>query len=281
LHDTLGKRDVLRVLDAAERNRLTRAWTDICGGLAAWRFVLALARSDIRARYRGSVLGPLWLTLTTAIMIGAFGVLYGRIFNIPWQQHLLHVGVSLITWAWISQSVAESCNAMLGGESMIRQVPLPISVQILRTALRNLIVAAHHAILLPPLFLICGFAPHLIGIPFALLGILLILINTISLATLLGFLGARFRDLAPVVANVMQLLFFLSPIIWEVSALGDKANLLVFNPVFDLIEIVRSPLLTGIIDPAHWAAAVLFTVLGAGLAGAMFIRFRDRVAFWI
>ncbi len=281
MQDTLGNRDVLRVLDAANHNRLARAWTDIRSGLSAWRFVLALARSDIRGRYRGSVLGPFWLTLTTAISIAAFGLLYGRIFNIPWQEHLLHVGVSLITWAWISQSVAESCNAMMGGESMIRQIPLPMSVHILRSALRNLIVAGHHAILLPFLFLICGFAPHASGIPMALLGVVVILINTISLATLLGFLGARFRDLAPVVANVMQLMFFLSPILWQASALGEKARLLVFNPVFVMIEIVRTPLLTGTINPEHWIAAGLFTLLGLGLAGAMFVRFRERVAFWV
>jgi lipopolysaccharide transport system permease protein len=269
------------VLDAAERNRVARAWSDIVGGLLAWRFVLALSRSDIRGRYRGSVLGPLWLTLTTAVSIAAFGLLYGKIFNIPWQEHVLHVGVSLIIWAWFSQAVSESCNTMLGGESMIRQIPLPMSVHILRTAMRNLIVGGHHAILLPALFLICGFVPHAKGVPLALLGVLVVLINTISLATQLGFLGARFRDLAPIVANVMQLMFFLSPILWQASALGDKADLLVFNPVFIMIEIIRTPLLTGTLNPAQWIAAGVFTFLGAGLAGAMFIRFRDRVAFWV
>ncbi len=281
MQDTLGKRDVLRVLDASERNRFARAWADIANGLAAWRFVFALASSDIRSRYRGSVLGPLWLTLTTAVMIGAFSLLYGAIFNIPWQQHTLHVGVSLITWQWISQSVSESCNAILGGEGMIRQVPLPISVHVLRTAVRNLIVAGHHAILLPLVFLICNFAPYPQGIPMALLGVVIIFINTLSMAALLGFLGARFRDLAPVVANVLQLMFFLSPILWEASALGDRARLLVFNPVFVMIEIVRTPLLSGTINPSHWLAAGLFTLLNVCLATAMFVRFRDRVAYWI
>ena len=281
MHDTLGKRDILLVLDAADRNRLAGAWADISGGLLSWRFILAFAKSDVRARYRGSVLGPLWLTLTTAVSIGAFGLLYGRIFNVPWQEQTLHVGVSLITWAWLSQSVSESCNTMLGGGSLIRQIPLPLSVHILRTAIRNLIIGGHHAILLPLLFLICGFAPHASGIPMALLGILVTFINTISLATLLGFLGARFRDVAPIVANLMQLMFFLSPILWHASALGDKAHLLVLNPIFIMIEIVRTPLLTGATNPEHWIAAGVFTLLGAVLSGAVFIRFRDRIAFWV
>lgn len=281
MQDTLGKRDVLRVLDAAERNRFARAWADLNGGLAAWEFVFALAKADIRGRYRGSVLGPLWLTLTTAVMIAAFSLLYGKIFNIPWQQHTLHVGVSLIIWAWISQAVSEGCNAILGGESMIRQVPLPISVHVLRTAVRNLIVAGHHAILLPLVFLACSFSPHLQGIPLAMLGVVVIFINTISMAALLGFLGARFRDLAPVVANIMQLMFFLSPILWEASALGEKARLLVYNPVYVMIEIVRAPLLSGSVSPTLWLAAGLFTLLNLGLATATFVRFRDRVAYWI
>jgi lipopolysaccharide transport system permease protein len=164
---------------------------------------------------------------------------------------------------------------------MIRQIPLPISVYILRTAIRNLIGAGHHAVLLPPLFLICGVTPHIEGVPLALLGLLLILFNTISLAALLGFLGARFRDLTPVIANVTMLLFLLCPIFWQASALGSAQYMLNFNPVFVLIEIVRAPLLTGTVEPIHWISAALFSLFGAALSGTLFIRFRDRVAFWV
>jgi lipopolysaccharide transport system permease protein len=64
------------LFDAAEPRRRERALEDLGGALSRWRLAWALARSDIMHRYRGSVLGPFWLTLSTGIMLGSLGILY-------------------------------------------------------------------------------------------------------------------------------------------------------------------------------------------------------------
>jgi lipopolysaccharide transport system permease protein len=269
-----------RVWDAGEPRRLGRAVEDLRAGLAAWRFALGLARADLRTRYRGSVIGPFWITLTTGVMIAAFGLLYARIFDQPCRQHLLHVGVGLVTWTWISQAAREACTALTGAEALIRQAPLPVTVHVLRVTLRNLMVAAHHMVLLPPLFLVCGHLPGP-GALAALAGVALIAVNSLAFGTLLGFLVARFRDVGPIIDNLLQLLFFVSPILWDASALGDARAWLLANPVYVLVETVRGPLLHHAAPAAIWVAALGLTGAGLAFAAAAFVRFRERVAFWV
>jgi lipopolysaccharide transport system permease protein len=276
----LAGEETTRVWDAAAPRRLARAKEDVAAGLKAWRFALALARADLKTRYRGSVIGPFWITLTTAVMIGAFGLLYARIFDQPWRQHLLHVGVGLVAWTWISQAARDACTTLTGAEALIRQAPLPISVHVLRVALRNLMVAAHHAVLLPPLFLLCGHVPGP-GALAALGGVALIAANSLAFGALLGFLVARYRDVGPIIENLLQLLFFVSPILWEASALGDARGWLLLNPVYVLLEAVRAPLLHGAAPAEIWLVALGFTGAACALAGIAFVRFRERVAFWV
>jgi lipopolysaccharide transport system permease protein len=278
--DEVGAENPVRVQDAAAPRRFSRALEDVSAGLETWRFALALAKADLRTRYRGSVIGPFWITLTTAVMIAAFGLLYAKIFHQPWRQHLLHVGVGLVVWTWISQATREAAGALTSVEALIRQAPLPVTTHILRTTLRNFMVAAHHAILLPPLFLICGHMPGP-GALLAIAGVLLVLIETLALSALLGFIVARFRDVGPIVENLLQLLFFISPILWDASALGDAQAWLLLNPVYVLVEVIRGPLLHGGAPMDVWLVATGCVVATLIAASLVFVRFRERVAFWV
>ena len=94
-------------------------------------------------------------------------------------------------------------------------------------------------------------------------------------------LCARFRDIAPIVASLMQLAFFMSPVLWKPELLGDKARWLPLNPFYVLMETVRGPLVEGGVPALVWLSAALYTLLVAGVALAFFIRFRGRIAFWV
>src|SRR4051794_30344135 len=91
------------VSDATEPRRRERALADLGTGFARWRLPAALARLDIKNRYRGSVLGPFWLTLSTAVMVVALGLLYSSLFKLPLAGYLPFLAVSLIVWNMIAQ----------------------------------------------------------------------------------------------------------------------------------------------------------------------------------
>jgi lipopolysaccharide transport system permease protein len=268
------------VSDAARPRRREAALEDIVTGLRRWRLPAALARLDIRNRYRGSVLGPFWLTLSTAVMVFGLGFLYSSLFKLPLADYLPFIAVSLIVWGMISQVVADACTSLTSAEGIIRQLPLPFSVHALRCVFRNALVTAHSLPLIVLVFAVTGTMP---GPEVVLLipGLALVAANAFSVALLLGMLCARFRDIAPIVGSLMQLAFFMSPVIWKPELLGERAVWLPLNPFYALMETVRGPLVEGGVPGIVWLAAVLYTLLVGAMALIFFIRFRNRIAFWV
>ena len=271
---------VLYVSDASRPRRLERALEDLATGFARWRLAAALARLDIRNRYRGSVLGPFWLSLSTAIMVVALGLLYSTLFKLPLADYLPFLAVSLIIWNLVAQVAGDACTSLTSAEGIIRQLPLPYTVHALRCVFRNAVIAAHSLPLILVVFLVFGQMPGPEAV-LALPGLLLLAVNAFAVALFLGMLCARFRDIPPIVANVVQLAFFLSPVIWEPELLGERARWLPLNPFYTIMETIRGPLLEGGVPPLIWASALGFTLLNCAVAFAFFVRFRGRIAFWV
>ena len=93
---------------------------DIAAGFARWCLGWALARSDITHRYRGSVLGPVWLTISTAVMLVSLGFLYAKLLQIEVGIYLPWLAVSLIIWTIIATVIGEACTTITGAESVVR-----------------------------------------------------------------------------------------------------------------------------------------------------------------
>jgi len=271
---------VLYVADAARPRRLERALEDLSTGFARWRLAAALARLDIRNRYRGSVLGPFWLSLSTAIMVVALGLLYSTLFTLPLREYLPYLVVGLIVWGLVSQTVTDACESLISAEGIIRQLPLPYTVHALRCVFRNAAVAAHSLPLILVVFAVFGHLPGPEAL-LALVGLALVAANAFALAIVLGMVCARFRDIPPIVGSVLQLAFFMSPVLWKPELLGDRQVWLPLNPFYTLMETVRGPLVEGGAPGVVWLSAIGFTLLSCALSFAFFVRFRGRIAFWV
>jgi lipopolysaccharide transport system permease protein len=266
--------------DAADPRNVERALQDLQGGMKRLRLAVALARLDIRNRYRGSVLGPFWLTLSTAIMVTGIGILYSALFRLELRDYLPFLAVSLIIWGMLNQTVQDACNSLINAEGIIRQLPLPYSVHVLRFLFRNAIIAAHSLPLIALVLIICGRIPGPEAL-LSLVGLALLTLNAFAGGMFLGIICARFRDIGQIVANAMQLVFFLSPVLWKPQLLGHWEFLLPLNPVFVLMETVRGPLVSGGASLLIWGAAFFYTAVLCTLAFLFFVRFRGRIAFWV
>lgn len=281
LQTTTPPPDVLHyVVDASRPRRLERALDDLATGFARWRLAAALARLDIRNRYRGSVLGPFWLSLSTAVMVVALGLLYSTLFALPLAEYLPYLAVSLIVWGLVSQTVTDACDSLTSAEGVIRQLPLPYTVHALRCVFRNAAVAAHSLPLILVVFLVFGHVPGpeaLLALP----GLLLVAVDAFAMALILGMVCARFRDIPPIIGSVLQLAFFMSPVLWKPQLLGERQVWLPLNPFYTLMETVRGPLVEGGASGVVWLSAIGFTVLACALSFAFFVRFRGRIAFWV
>ncbi len=267
------------VLPAPAR-RAALAWHDLASGFAKVWMWWALALQDIRLRYRGSVLGPFWLTISTLVMVVAMGVIYAELFHMEMSTYLPFLTLGLIVWQLLAGTISEGCDIFLRETSVIQQVPIPFSVYAYRNVCRNFIVLAHNLAIVP--IGLVAFGIHLDWHVLEIIpAFLLLAVNGLWIGILLGLLSTRFRDVPPIVASFLQILFFLTPIIWAPEMLGRGHPITTFNPMFAAIDVVRAPLLGVPTAESSWIMLLVTTALGSGITFAVFARFRDRIAYWI
>ncbi len=263
----------------AGRNRWAMA--DIASGARLWRLAMALGWLDIRLRYRGSMLGPFWLTISTGVMVAALGLLYSTLFKIDLHDYLPFLALSQVLWGFLAALVSEACSTFTDAESVIRSVRMPFFVFAMRTLIRNTIALGHNIVVIVVVFAIFAVWPHwqsLLAIP----GLLLWAVDALFLTLMLGAFCARFRDIQPIVNSVMQIAFFITPVIWKPTQLSPATiEKLALNPFFDLLEIVRGPILGTDIAPSTWAGAIGYSVVLCAISWAFFVRARSRITFWV
>jgi homopolymeric O-antigen transport system permease protein len=270
-----------RVVTPVRSGRVIAAVADLREGLYQSWLWTTLAHQDLKLRYRGSILGPFWQTITTVVMIGAMGFIYAKLFNTPMQTYLPLLSAGLVFWQFISGMIIEGCGTFFSQQGIIQQVRLPFSLHAYRLVYRNLLILGHNFVIIPIVLVI--FPQPIIWLRLLELGpaLALILLNGVWISILLGMISARFRDIPPIVASIVQVVFFITPIFWPADGLGSHRWLAEINPLYAAIDVVRAPLLGQPHEPHSWSILLAITVLGCAVSFAFFARFRTRIAFWV
>jgi ABC-type polysaccharide/polyol phosphate export permease len=259
----------------------TTAWQEISYAGLQPNLWLRLGLLDIRQRYRRSMLGPFWITLSTAILIAVLGTLWSHLFRMNVRDYLPFFAVGHILWSFINTQVLESANGFGQFEHIVKQVRLPWSVYVLRLLTRNLVVLAHNALILIPVALFTGISLTPLA-ALAVPGLLLLTTTLFAVSLALAVACTRFRDLPPLVQNVMTVLFFVSPIMWRQDILSpDAAWIAYWNPLAHLIDIVRLPLLARLPTAMNWAVSLGTAVAALSMAFFALKRFRNRIVYWL
>ena len=264
------------------------AFGDLAGGWSQRSLWGHLGWQDIRQRYRRSVLGPLWISITMAVTAIALGILYAGLFDTDIDVLLPHLLVGFIVWNFISGCINEGAEVFTSNVGLITHLPAPLSVHLYRLVWRQSLFFLHNAVVY---LLMLFFFPQqlhwttLLVLPaFALLAV-----NGAWVALLLGIVSTRFRDLVPITQSIMQLAFFMTPIVWIYQDLVDspnpkiaeRAKIAEFNPFLHFLEIVRAPLLGADQQLRHWIVVLVITVVGWAVTLVFLRRFRSRIAYWV
>ena len=257
------------------------AWADLVAAVQGWEFWGTLGWNDINQRYRRSVIGPFWLTITQGIMVGSIGVLYSFLFRIPIGEYLPYLTLGLLLWGFISNLVSEGCTVFTFNEIFLKQLSPPKSSFVMRLIWRNLLMLAHHMVLYIPIVLFFG-VPLKWTALWAIVGMALICVTGYWVALFLGMICARFRDIPPLVNSLLQVALFVSPIMWKKEGMGKAVETLAaINPLYYYLELVRAPLLGQPINYQVWLVASFFTAAGFLFTMACFARYRARITYWL
>lgn len=243
---------------------------------------LMLGWQDIKQRYRRSKLGPFWLTISMGVMIGMIGIVFGQVLNSPMKEYLPFLATGIILWTCFSTGVMEGSTSFIDAQGMIRQLNLPLSLYPIRVLWRNIVICGHNIIILPLVFLIVG-KEITWNIFWVIPGFLLFSWNMLWISLLLGTFCTRFRDMPQIVNSLIQVFFYVTPIIWMPGALSTRsANLLVeLNPVYHLLQVVRAPILGSSPTVMNWTVSVLVALLGSAVALWFFGKYKKRIAYWL
>ena len=177
------------------------------------------------------------------------GGLYSKLFHLELSEHLPYVTLGLIIWNLINASILEGADVFIANEGLIKQLPTPLSVHVYRLVWRQIILFAHNIVIFVVIAII--FPKPWSWADLAVIPALgLIVLNCVWVSLCFGILATRYRDISPLLFSLVQLLFFMTPIIWNESTLehqgaGRWAKIVELNPLLHYLDIVRAPLLGG------------------------------------
>lgn len=238
---------------------------------------------DVRQAYSRSIVGPFWITIGMAIQIGAMGLVFGTIFKTALGTYLPFLTVSIVVWGLISTTINEGCTSLTSSEAMIKQLNLPHFQYMVRTVWRNLVTASHNLLIVPVVLIIFSKTPGLPLIGFAP-GVVLLVLNLAWVVWLLGMLGARYRDMPPIINSVVTIAFYVTPIMWypKLIANDSLAHLLLgLNPLYHWVQIVRLPILGQWPTLENWGLALLSAGVGWAITLLAHKKFKNMIAYWV
>lgn len=259
------------------------AWQDIKSGLSEWRIWMMLAYQDIKLRYRRSVLGPFWITLSMAITVYSMGYLYSHLFHMPVNEYFPYLVAGMLGWSLVSTTVTDMVETFTLNDTLLKQIKLPYSLHVHRVASRNLLIFLHNILVFVPIMIFFHDQVKF-GLNLLLLipGLMIIYLNSISFGLVFAMIGARYRDISQLIKSLIQVVFFVTPVMWKPTILPPSKQFLAYlNPVFSMLELVRAPLIGYPLTITNVIMVVLLTLIGLGVCSFVFVSRRARIIYWL
>jgi lipopolysaccharide transport system permease protein len=248
--------------------------------------IQSLVARELKARYRGSVLGFFWSFVNPLMLLAVYSFVFSVVLKPRTDDsgpYAIFLFCGILPWTWFSSSVLESSGVLISGGNLIKKVMFPAEVLPIVTVLSNMV---HFLLGLPILFgfmAAYGVAPNIGDVWWLPIVILVQLVFTIGIAFIVSSLTVHFRDLKDILGNLMTFWFFATPIIYDMTLFKDKPlgkTLIDLNP-FTHIAVSYQEILYYDGPFGHWRWLVALGVASVALfLGGYFLfdRLRDTFA---
>ena len=240
----------------------------------------SLAWHDVSSRYRGSILGPFWITLSMGLMVMGIGVVYANLFGLALKDFLPLVALGIVFFGAISGTITEGCDTFVHAAGMLSQTSLPMFTFVWRTIFRNVINLGHHLVIVVAVLIYYGYW-RTANAPAATIGLIFLVLNAGWISMLIGLASARFRDIPQIVTSVMQFAIFVTPVFWPVNRLLHHQWVLDINPFYHMLEAVRAPLMGAQVAPHTYLFLAGMAAVGWAATFAIFANIRRRIVHYL
>ncbi len=238
-----------------------------------WRFrelLYFFTWRDMKVRYKQTVIGGLWAIFQPFITMIVFTVFFGTFVGIPSDNvpYPIFVYVGLLFWQFFSGALNDTSSTLVGNQSIITKVYFPRLLLPISTVITKFIDFAIASLILVLMMFYYQYTPHLWGLLIIPLLLIITFMASVGLGLILAAVNVKYRDVRYALPFFIQLLLFLTPVIYPASIAGAYSKLLALNPMTGVIQAARAALLGA--TPINWlllgiSFAACFIVLVIGI----------------
>lgn len=229
---------------------------------------LTLAQRDIKVRYKQTAIGILWAVLQPLILMVVFSVFFGKIAGISSGStpYPIFVYSGLLFWDFFSNSLNASSGSLVSNQAIIQKIYFPRLIIPVASTLVFLLDFIFSGIIFIGLLIYYGSTPSIIGISMVIPALVITFLTSLGIGLFFAALNVKYRDVRYVLPFFIQILLFVTPVIYPPSVLGKFQWLWYLNPMSGVIDTMRSGLLgIGLINWHLFASAgavsiVLFAI---------------------
>jgi lipopolysaccharide transport system permease protein len=261
-------------------NNIVIGFRDLLESLRLWRLWSLLGWLEIRQRYARSILGPFWLTISMGVLVGTMGVVYGVLLGQTLSTYLPTVAIGIVVWALFSSIVSEGSSAYIMSANYIRQVKTPRIIYIFQVSWKSLVIFMHNALIIVVIFAFIGIQNLFLSF-LSVLGILLLLLNATWIGAFAGLVSARFRDFPQMVQALLQVAFYVTPILFEARMLGKYDWIVRYNPLSYSVNIIREPLMGQVPSQLSWFISLSMAICGWLVVLYLTGKYHKRIPYWV
>lgn len=230
----------------------------------------------------GSRLGRWWPTIGLAIRISFVGSIFGLVLGSRPGDYVPWLATGWAVWGMISSTVTGTTTSLEANRGMILSLALPREVFPIKVVVRELILLSQNALLVVAVILLAG-----VNVSYEMLlvipGLLLTILFLVGMGLILAPLGAKYRDIGPLISSLIGVMFFILPIMWKPDSIqSDFAHLILgLNPFYHYLQIVRLPLLGEAATIINYGLAALGAAISVSVGLLVLKRTRERSIYWV
>jgi len=227
------------------RPKKTFSWNDMRELWMYRELLYFFTWRDLKVRYKQTLIGAAWAILQPFITMVVFTVFFGKLAQVPSDgvPYPIFVYVGLLFWQFFSGALADTSNVLIGNQSIITKVYFPRLILPISGVITKFVDFLIASIILVGLMIYYGFMPHLEGLWLIPLLLIITFMASVGVGLFLAAVNVKYRDVRYALPFFIQMLLFVTPVIYPASIAGKYSWLLAFNPMTGVIQSARAALL--------------------------------------
>lgn len=253
------------------------AFRDIAFTLRRLPLLVRVGNIEAGLRYRRFLLGQLWLVSTFVTRVAIITVVFSRVFSQKPENFLTFFACGFVNWHFLVGSMNKSTTSLMRSERFMVQFGYPPFFYVCRDLIISFRELALYVPLLVIIFLVFGHSTSPRDILTYFLVLPLVTLQLVGIMTCISLLTPYFRDLQQLVSSITLMAFMVTPIFWMPEFLEDDSLILLLNPFWHMVAVLRDPLLGEEVDGTNLKALLIMLALTLPLTLWLYERLGRRV----